>query len=122
MIITKDKSLRQLQEEFTSIFPGLKIEFYKNAELGYEGPYNMLHYDLDTVISQFNSDLSNVKIDINEEETVAEFEEKLSKILGINAQVFRRSKELWLQTMSTDKWTLTRQNLKGLHSIAAEKV
>ena len=122
MIITKDKNLKQLQEEFCEIFPGLKIEFYKNAELGYEGPYNMLHYDLDTTISQFNSDLTSQKMEIDEEVTVAEFEEKLSEILGINAQVFRRSKELWLQTTSTDKWTLARQNLKGLHSMQAEKV
>ena len=117
MKIKKTNSLKDLQVQFSRIFPGLKIEFFRVAEAGYEGPYDLLHYDLDTLVSQINSDMEDAEINIDENETVEDFESRFADILGINVQVFRRSKELWLQTMKTDKWTLSRQNLKGMHSL-----
>ena len=117
MKIKKSFSLKELQNQFSTIFPGLKIEFYRTAEAGYDGPYEMLHYDLDTPVEMINPDLVDTELSIDENEKVGDFENEISKLLGINVQVFRRSKELWLQTVKTDKWTLSRQNLKGIHSL-----
>jgi hypothetical protein len=55
--------------------------------------------------------------------TVAELERLFVENFGLNAQVFRRSGTLWLQTSATDNWTLAEQNRKGGHSeqLAREK-
>ncbi len=48
--------------------------------------------------------------------SVSELEQLFLTKYGLNAQVFRRSGNLWLQTSATDHWTLAEQNRKGGHS------
>ena len=38
-------------------------------------------------------------------------------LFNLNIQIFRKSKDLWLQTSATDDWSLEKQNSKGLHSM-----
>jgi hypothetical protein len=44
---------------------------------------------------------------------VSELEELFEEVFGLSVQVFRKSGESWLQTTTTDSWTLNQQNLKG---------
>lgn len=48
--------------------------------------------------------------------TVAELEKQFEESYSLYVQVYRKSKELWLQTINTDNWTIAKQNLKGIHS------
>lgn len=122
MRINKDQKLKDVQSLFTSIFPGLKIEFYRHAQEGYDGPYTLLHYDNGTVLGDVNENIRDQQISTDESMKVSDFEKNISEVLGINVQVFRRSKELWLQTTKTDDWTLKTQNLKGIHSLETQTI
>jgi len=53
---------------------------------------------------------------ITGEMTVAEFEKMMKDTLKLNVQVFRKSAKIWLQTTSTDHWSLEKQNGKGERS------
>lgn len=45
--------------------------------------------------------------------TVLQLEKDIWEALGIAAQVYRRSGDLWIETSLTDDWTLNRQNKEG---------
>ena len=53
---------------------------------------------------------------IDEGMSVGRFEQSLYEQFGLNVQVFRKSGSLWLQTTSTDNWSLAEQNRKGTSS------
>ena len=54
---------------------------------------------------------------INKSSKLSDVEKEFEDKFGIYVQVFRRSKDLWLQTVSTDHWDLKTQNSKGIHSV-----
>jgi tyrosyl-tRNA synthetase len=66
--------------------------------------------------NSLSDDLPTIEIKIDELMKVAELEGVFAKNFGLSVQVFRKSGNLWLQTTTTDNWTLAEQN-----QIAAEK-
>ena len=115
--IKSSTTLKEIRSSFSNYFNGLKLEFFRFPEAGYEGPHKLLQIDLNHTVDQFNENLIDTSITLNPTDSVATFEEELSDILNVDVQVFRRSKELWIQTTTTDEWELERQNSKGLHSL-----
>ena len=51
-------------------------------------------------------------IDINDDVTVEELENKFASI-GLIAEVLRRSGNVWIETSLTNNWTLQQQNMEG---------
>ena len=117
MHINRNKSIGELRKEFSEIFQGLKLEFYNHDHKAYatSSPDDMISADqrLDELLD-FSDDKEYV---INEDISVAQLESDFKEIFNLNIQVFRKSKDLWLQTSATDDWSLAKQNSKGLHSM-----
>lgn len=116
MLITNDKSLRQIKLEFQDKFPWLKLEFYTERHGSGEASSDAHHLDDDKTIGEVRKIGSEGELSIHGNLKVASLEEEFRDNYGLNAQVFRRSGEIWLQTTSTDDWTLTEQNDKGANS------
>lgn len=114
--INKTKTINSIQEEFQKHFPYLKIEFYNHAHSQGEGSLkkNTLNSNL-TIEAVQKHELSDT-IKINGLTKVGDLESTFAKNFGLSVQVFRKSGKLWLQTTTTDNWTLAEQN-----QIAAEK-
>jgi hypothetical protein len=55
-------------------------------------------------------------LSIDGHQKVKTFEQSFHDKYGLNVQVFRKSGFMWMQTTSTDDWTLSKQNRKGGHS------
>lgn len=53
------------------------------------------------------------EIFLSDELTVAGLEKLFVETYGLNAQVFRKSGNVWLETTMTDNWTLKQQNDHG---------
>lgn len=53
------------------------------------------------------------KIPFTNSTTVGEFEDMFFSKFGLCIQVFRKSGNVWLETNSTDDWTLEQQNEEG---------
>lgn len=117
MNISRQKTVKDIQEEFSSMFEGLKIEFYESKHVKNTGSTENDQIDPSTPINEINPNLSSSEIILNGDNTVAQFEEEMKNKFGLNVQVFRRSNTLYLQTISTDNWTLNTQNTKGIHSV-----
>ena len=118
MKISDSKTLKEIQEEFTSKFPGLKIEFYKDAHQPGETSSSET-INLTKTIGEVRLVTTSGELSIDGHQKVSTLEENFKTNYGLNVQVFRMSGNLWLQTATTDDWTLSKQNRKGVHSITA---
>jgi hypothetical protein len=113
MIITDEKKLKDIQREFKQQFSHLKIVFYE-AEHGHgEGSREHTALDPELTVGEVRSKKVEGDFEIKGSQPVGELEQALYDRYGLNAQVFRKSGNLWLQTTKTDSWTLNEQNRKG---------
>lgn len=109
MLITDNKTLKQLKEEFQEKFPHLNINFYKKAHEASEGNTNEQMLDENLTIANVRTTQNEGEMSIDGHLKTSTFEQLLKEKYGINAQVFRKAGELWLQTTITDHWTLAEQ-------------
>ncbi|MCB0520882.1 MAG: hypothetical protein H6577_14900 [Lewinellaceae bacterium] len=121
MQITDRKTLKDIQQEFSGKFPYLKLEFYKGKhESGAPSPAGK-QLDPEKTIGQVRTVHSEGELSIDGHLKVSSLEDRFWEQYGLNVQVFRLSGNLWLQTSTTDQWTLAEQNRKGEHSAEAYK-
>ena len=109
LCIENDTKIQDIQKSFTTFYPFLKIEFYKHAT------YNSNKKDTlpDTMpLSQALNKNLTTSINIIQTTTVAQLEDNFLQ-LGIKAEVFRKSGNVWVETFLTSNWTLDQQNLEG---------
>lgn len=116
MKINKTSKLSELKEQFQNIYPGLKIEFYYKEHDDHAGSHVSVEINDNPMVSEISSDFEEGNINLYQGRTVAQVEKDFEELFGLHVQVFRKSKELWLQTISTDDWDLDTQNRKGIHS------
>jgi hypothetical protein len=113
MTISDDKTLRDIQKEFNVYFPYLKIEFYKGEHEEGEGSPIEDRLDPNRKLGAVRKIHTLEDLTIRDDMRVSDFEQMFLSKYGLNVQVFRKSGNLWIQTTSTDYWTLAEQNRKG---------
>lgn len=113
MRITKNTKLTEIQTAFTKAFPHLKIEFYKSRHRAEEGTESNEMLDVNQNTGEVTDKASSGELSFDGSVKISDFENLVLKDHGLNVQVFRRSGNLWLQTTTTDKWTLAEANRKG---------
>lgn len=113
MIISDDKKLREVKEEFHRKFTHLKIEFYSGTHQRGQGSHKSEVLDAELSIGQVRTLHNEGDFRIDPQSPVGAFEQKFLAKYGLNVQVFRKSGNLWMQTTATDSWTLAEQNRKG---------
>jgi len=105
--VRKDRLVGDIQEDFNSAFPFLKIEFYKRAgDTGRQAIGKTVPLAIAGLMQE-----GILKVDDNM--SVGELEHIFCDQYGANVQVSRKSGSLWLETTMTDKWTLKQQNDHG---------
>lgn len=114
--ITKTSALQHISDQFCAVFPFLKLEFYKEKHKTNEGSDVDDQLTRDTLLIKIQPDLTETYLNIDGEISVADFEKMMKDKFNLNVQVFRKSSKIWLQTTSTDHWTLNKQNGKGERS------
>ena len=120
MKISDSKTIKEIQKEFTSLYPGLKLEFYDHGHGAYKASPKSELISKEAKVGNIRSVHNEGDIELLPEMSVNLVESQMKKIYGLNVQVFRRSKDIWLQTSTTDDWSLEKQNQKGLHSMDSE--
>lgn len=113
LIIKGDKTIAQLQREFSTVFPFLKIEFFDvpyKADKALPRDKMIKH---DRKLATLKRMHTEGAIAILPHDKVSDLEARLWDLFGLSAQVFRKSGNLWIETSLTDQWTLERQNNEG---------
>ncbi len=114
IIIDNNTTLYEIQKEFTLHFPYLKLKFFhlNNESNNKFSKTNMITDSSITLMGIGNVYYSG-HININEKQKVISLENYLKKKFGINAQVFRKYGNTWLETITTNGLTLAEQNKEG---------
>lgn len=118
ILISKNKTIYDLQLAFNKEYPFLKLEFYRPAN-GSLVP-GKKHLPQATLLEAAGLKNSG-EIEIHKETTVEELEKCFRLLFGLNVQVARKAGGIWLETTMTDKWTLQKQNEHGRQISLPEK-
>jgi hypothetical protein len=106
--ILQNRTLKEAQDEFSSAYPFLRIEFYRYSE-----PGSARRHLKNSLLLTAAGLKGTGEIEINDLMTVGQLEDIFKKQFGLLVQVSRRSGTLWLETTMTDNWTLKQQNDHG---------
>ncbi|MGN6193867.1 MAG: hypothetical protein ACTHOB_02945 [Ginsengibacter sp.] len=109
--VTETTSIKDLQKEFSKVYPFLKIEFFKTSHLGKMFYNDKLFSDI--VLSEIARFLKPGSIHIDKHCTITQLEEKFYNKFGIALQVSHRSKGIFISGAFTDNMTLKEQNEVG---------
>jgi hypothetical protein len=111
--IAKGKKIKEIQAEFNSFFEYLKIEFCSKPHKAKEGTGKKFIINTDKLLSEISTKFTEKTINITNNMLVGELENIFQKEIGLPVQVFRKSGPSWLETTSTDDWSLEKQNQYG---------
>jgi hypothetical protein len=109
--ISPTRLITDVQKEFNTEFPFLKLEFFKKNH--WSVPMQKRIASGRQMLSEIQWPLVGADVEIKEDMKVNDLEKIFKKDLGLNVQVFRKSGNLWLETTMTDNWTLAMQNVHG---------
>ncbi len=116
MKILKNRQIKEVQEEFRNLFPGLKIKFYNKAHASHQLSSKESEISNEAYFAEAFETLKEDDLPINPRLSVKEFEQMMEDRCNVYVQVFRRSNDMWIQTSMSDDWSLGDQNTKGMHS------
>jgi len=113
IIIHDARRIVDIQEEFNTVFPYLKLEFFSQGHTISEGSAKKHIINTNETLGKYRSKHNPGEVGIVPEMKVMDIEQLFSDIYGLNVQVFRKSGKVWLETTVTDGWTLEKQNARG---------
>ena len=109
--ISQDRTIGEVQGDFSAAYPFLKLDFYRLQKLN-EGM--AVRKKLDGSLSLKSAGIRREGwLDVSGNMTVREIEKAFFEEFGLVAQVSRKSGMMWLETTHTDSWTLFKQNEYG---------
>lgn len=111
--IAKNNIIKDIEDKFNAVYPYLKLEFTKSYSLKTNPAYKREKVNSSLPIYKLGIENENIIINISSNKTVAELEEDLHDMLGLNTSVLRKSGVLWVTTSLTNAWTLEQQNREG---------
>jgi hypothetical protein len=112
--ISDEKTLSTIKSEFSAHFPHLKLQFFLKGHQPHEGSAKALEISDDLTISQARNRHTKGELSIHANQKTSTLETEFESHYGLHVQVLRKSGTIWLQTTSTDSWTLAEQEAHGL--------
>lgn len=109
LIIDKSLTISDVRSAFKKKFPLLDIKFYKKQHENFSGSAKADEYSKDFKLKDLHLKEDHGELIINGADSVEKVEGLFEELFGLHAQVFRKSGTIWLQTVSTDNWTLDEQ-------------
>ena len=111
--INNNRKIYSIQEEFHSLFPYLRIEFYaKPSKEG--GPQSEKIVEKSSkTIGDCRTNHNDGFMSISPNLTVAELESTFTDVYGLKVIIYRKSGKSWLETTVTNGWILEEQNRQG---------
>jgi hypothetical protein len=110
LIVKEGMYIHDIQKAFNDEYPHLKIEFFRRKHGMRQLSPKKERLDPFTTIPLSNGHAKTSSLDAGKEITVGAFEKECWEKTGVAVQVFRKSRNLWIETSLTDNWTLEKQN------------
>jgi len=112
--VSADKTIAQIQEEFSKVYPYLKLVFFSKPHKAYKGSHaKFLITDHERTLGSMEKKPRSGDLYIEVEMPTWQVERLFEEEFGLHVQVFRKSGNTWLETSISDDLTLEEQNAKG---------
>jgi len=111
--IYANKTIKEIQTEFSSVFPYLKLEFFSKPHTTGKGTKKEYMKSSALSLREVSKKETIGSLSFDDTTIVSDLERNFREGFGLNVQVFRKSGSLWLETTATDTWTLGYQNSQG---------
>lgn len=113
--IAPERTIGELQTEFSEAFPGLKLVFFSKSHRAYKGsPAKFLLSETDTPLQDFSPHIKTGYLLLEPDMVVWQVERLFEQEYALHVQVFRKSGQIWLETSVTDDLTLEQQQAKAM--------
>ena len=113
IVLTYQETVKDIKKQFNSAFPYLKLEFFCEPHVVGQGSPCQKMVPPSTLLGEINGILCEGEITLTPQDTVKDVEQGFQRTFGLPVQVFRKQKDVWLETTSTDYLTLDEQNEMG---------
>ncbi|MBK6521411.1 MAG: hypothetical protein IPG08_03280 [Sphingobacteriaceae bacterium] len=113
VLINDNRKIFAIQEEFSKLFPYLKLEFFSKTHNVGGGSTKKQIKNNSKTLGECRTVHNKGKVTITPQMTVSDLEQNFGDVYGLGVQVFRKSGKVWLETTVTDGWTLDEQNSQG---------
>lgn len=110
-------TLKSIKDQFNAKFPHLKIEFFEMKHIKGEASAKEFMYDDAFRIKDIRKEGAMIPVSIHGNLKTSTLEKLFEEELGVFIQVYKKSNGVWIQTTTTDEWTLSEQEKE-----VAEKV
>lgn len=108
--INDHRKLFAIQEEFGTLFPNLRLEFYaRPANSGAAHPKKPMSSYAHT-LGECRNVHNKGTITISPNMTVADLKSNFSDVYGVEVDVLKKKGDTWLETTSQNTLSLTEQN------------
>ncbi len=111
--INRTQTISMVKRQFNTIFPFLKLEFFRQEPIAGIGNAKNKMIITDVKLKEIQVINKDGIISFEMNTTVSDLENNFSTEFGLYVQVFRKSGKIWLETTATDNWTLEQQNEEG---------
>lgn len=113
IVISDNKKIASIQEDFSKLFPYLRLEFYTHSNLSGNSSAKSVFVSPKKSIGECRTIRFDGEIEILPQTTVSELLDSFLYPYGLNIKLLRQSGKIWLETSVTDNWTLEEQNAQG---------
>lgn len=113
IVLTYQETVKDIKKQFNCLFPYLKLEFFSVPHVVGQGSPFVKMVPPSTLLGEISGILREGEITIKPDLSVKEVEQTFQHHFGLPVQVFRRQKDVWLETTNTDYLTLAEQNDMG---------
>ena len=111
--IQKGMTVNTIKQQFAANFPFLKLEIFTRRATPGHTTTNDTPAQGEMLIQNVQPLICAGTMVIDENTKVSDLESDFANRFLLKVQVFRRSKNIWLETFATDGWTLGQQNEHG---------
>lgn len=112
--INDSRKISEIQEDFSTTFPFLKILFYTASEVGADPQVKFVQVkNLSKKIGEYRKTSAKAVYIISPDKSVTDLEQFFKVQYDLVVQVFRKSGKAWLETSATGNWPLGKQNNEG---------
>jgi ABC-type uncharacterized transport system ATPase component len=116
LVLSFQETVKDVKKQFNNAFPYLKLEIFTEPYVVGQGSTSLKMVPQSTLLGEITGILSEGEISIDPSSTVKEVEQSFQRHFGLPVQVFRKQKDVWLETTSTDYMSLAEQNEMGLRA------
>jgi hypothetical protein len=113
IIVNDHRKIFGIQEEFSKLFPYLKIEFYSESPIITGGLPNKIFMPSASVLGDCRIVHNKGTIIITPQMTIDELENVFCDVYGLSIHIIRKSGNAWIEASMSGGWTLEEQNNQG---------